>query len=214
MKSVSHKAKWFLAIVCVVVFFAGCSPQPPYVDSKEAVLQLPTSTEDITARGLPDDGFAALGHLPQLNDLDFFGGWKNPNANPTFTDAGLATLATLDLSKLDTLYFGHCTNVTDASLVYIIKLKHLTQLGLVACPRITDVGLQTLTTMPNLTQLDLRGCTNITDKGLEILAAKNNWQRLEFGGCLQVSLQAVTNLQQQFPNAKIKKDELEWSYEQ
>jgi hypothetical protein len=71
-----------------------------------------------------------------------------------------------------------------------------------------------VTMMSNLTGLDLRGCTNITDKGLEYLAAKNNWQQIEFGGCQQVTLQAVTNLQQRFPNAKIKKDEWEWSYEQ
>ena len=214
MKSVSRKAKWFLTVFCLAILFASCSPQPPYVDSKKAVLQLPTSTEDVVARQLPDDGFAALGHLPQLSDLDFYGGWKGENASPRFTDAGLATLAALDLPKLNTLFFGHCTNVTDASLVYIVKLKHVTLLGLVACPRITDAGLQTLATMSNLTELDLRGCTNITDTGLKILAAKTNWRRLEFGGCPHVSFQAVTNLQQRFPNARIKKDEWEWSYEQ
>jgi hypothetical protein len=206
--------KWFLPVICGTVLLASCSPQPPYVDSKDAVLRLPTSTEDIDARGLRDEDFASLSHLPQLSDLDFYAGWKNVSDPVRFSDRGLATLATLDLPKLDTVIFGHCTNITDASLTYIIKLRHVKWLGLIACPRITDSGLQTLTTMSNLMGLDLRGCTNITDKGLEYLAAKNNWQQIEFGGCQQVSLQAVANLQQRFPNAKIKKDEWEWSYEQ
>jgi hypothetical protein len=214
MKSDSYKAKWFVVIFCATILFAGCNKEPPFVDSKEAVLRLPTSTQNIWARSLRDEDFASLSHLQELSDIDFYAGWKDPDAPVRFSDAGLATLANLDLPRLNTVVFGRCTNVTDASLIYIAKLKNVTGLALVACPRITDAGLQTLAVMPSLTELSLRGCTNITDKGLEYLATKSNWQRIEFGGCPRVTFEAVTNLQQHFPNAKIKKDDQEWSYEQ
>ena len=206
--------RWYLAAFCVGMLLAGCNKEPPFVDSKEAILRLPASTENIWARVLRDEDLASLSHLPQLSDIDFDAGWKDANAPVRFSDAGLATLASLELPHLTTLFFGHCTNVTDASLVYVVKMKAVTFLGLIACPRITDAGLQTLADMPNLTELDLRGCTNITDKGLQYLETKSNWQRIELGGCTQVSFEAVTNLQQRFPNARIKRDDQEWSYEQ
>src|ERR1700683_3021331 len=174
-----------LAVFCGGILLAACNKEPPYVDSKEAVLQLPTSTQNIWARSLRDEDFASLSHLQQLSDIDFYAGWRDANAPVRFSDAGLATLVSLGLPHLDTLLFGYCTNVTDASLTYLIKLKTVTFLGFIACPHITDIGLQTLAKMPNLTELDLRGCTNITDKGLDYLARKSNWQRIELGGCSQ-----------------------------
>jgi hypothetical protein len=206
--------RWCLATLCVGILLAGCNKEPPFVESKEAVLRLPASTENIWARSLRDEDLASLSHLPQVSDIDFVAGWKDASAPVRFSDAGLATLASLELPHLTTLFIGHCTNVTDASLAYIGKMKAVTFLGLIACPRITDVGLQTLADMPNLTELDLRGCTNITDKGLQYLETKSNWQRIEFGGCTQVSFESVAKLQQHFPNAKIKRDDQEWSYEQ
>ncbi len=204
--------KWLLAISCGTIFLAGCNLEPPVVDSKAAVLQLPASTENIWARSLPDEAFASLSHLPQLNDIDFEAGWGDSNSPVRFSDVGLAVLVSLNLPNLNTLLFGYCTNITDTSLTYVTRLKTVTFLGFIACPRITDNGLQTLVVMTNLVKLDLRGCTNITDKGLDYLAEKSNWQRIELGGCLQVTFDAVTNLQKRFPSAQIKKDEKEWSY--
>jgi hypothetical protein len=201
--------KWFGAISCVGILLAGCGKWPPITNNKEDILRLPVSTKTIRARFLHDEDFASLSHLPQLEDISF-SGYKAGPVN--FSDKGLATLVSLELPHLETLFIDHCTSVTDSSLIIISRLKTVTFLGLVACPRITDTGLRTLATMPNLTELDLRGCINITDKGLEYLAVKSNWQRIEFGGCSQVTFEAVTNLQRHFPNAKIKKDEKEWSY--
>lgn len=207
-----RNSRWILAVACLGILLVGCGKWPPVTDNKEDIQSLPASTESIRARALHDSDFASLSHLPQLRDLDLYGGYADCQAN--FSDLGLAMLASLELPHLETVYFGHCTNVTDTSLDYIIKLKTVTSLGLVACPRITDVGLQRLVSMPSLLELDLRGCTNITDKGLEVLSAKNNWRRISLGGCTQVTLEAVTNLQQRFPNAKIKRDDQEWSCEQ
>jgi len=209
-----RKSGWYLAAVCAGIMLVGCNKEPPFVDTNEAVLRLPASTEDIWARSLRDEDFASLSHLPQLSDIDFDAGWKDSSAPVRFSDAGLAVLASLELPNLTTIIFGHCTNVTDASLTIITKLKTVTFLGLIACPRITDAGLRTLADMPSLTELDLRGCTNISDKGLEYLATKSNWQRIELGGCTHVSFEAVASLQHRFPNARIKRDDQEWSYEQ
>ena len=205
------KAIQSAAIFCIGALLAACTKEPPFVDTNKAVLRLPDSTENIWARSLRDQDFASLGHLSHLKDIDFDAGWKDPNAPVRFSDAGLAILASLTLPHLDTVFFGHCANITDASLVHITKMKHVTFLAFVACPGITDDGLQTLASMPSLTELDLRACPNITDRGLEYLAKKDNWRRIEFGGCPQVSFEAVTNLEQHFPKARIKKDEEEWS---
>jgi hypothetical protein len=208
----TRNARWVLAVVCVGISLAACDHWPPVINNKEDILRLSVSTKSIRARALHDADFASLSHLPELRDLDLLGGYAVCPAN--FSDAGLAVLASLQLPHLENLYFGHCTNVTDASLVYVIKLKTVATLGFVACPGITDVGLQRLVDMPNLLDLDLRGCTNITDKGLKYLTAKTNFRRIALEGCTQVTFEAVTKLRQRFPNADIKRDDQEWSYEQ
>jgi hypothetical protein len=202
--SIIQNIRWYLAAFSVGMLLAGCNHEPPWVDSKKAVLRLPASTEDIWARCLRDEDFASLGRLSQLGWISFDAGWGNPYTPPVrFSDAGLATLASLELPHLTMLLFGHCTNITDASLACIVKMKTVTYLAFLACPRITDAGLRTLAGMPNLTDLDLRGCKNITDKGLQYLEAKNNWQRIDLGGCTRVSFEAVARLQQRCPNANI-----------
>ena len=204
--------KQFIPLILVLGLLAGCGTWPPVTNDKQDILRLSPSTESIRARALHDEDFASLSHLPELRDLDLYGGYAVCPAN--FSDAGLALLASLQLPHLETLYFGHCTNITDASLAYVVKLKTISSLGLVACPRITDAGLQRLIGMPHLLELDLRGCTNITDRGLDHLATKSSWQRISLGGCTRVTFEAVTNLQKHFPNANIKRDDQEWSYEQ
>jgi len=205
-----HKLNGLPAVLCAALLLTGCGKWPPVTRSARDVLALPASTQEIRARFLGDDDFASLSHLPQLRHLDFHGGYAR--GLPGFTDKGLATLASLDLPHLQHVSFGHCSNITDASLPHILKLKPVTALQLLACPGITDAGLQTLAGMTNLTYLDLRGCPNITDKGLAHLAAKTNWRHLSFGGCPQVTPAAVAELQRRFPGANIVKDDEEWSY--
>ncbi len=205
------KAIWITAVASGVLLMAGCGKWPPVTNTAKDVLRLPESTVNIRARAFRDEDFGSLRHLQQLRYLDFYGGWKVVDAR--FSDRGLATLASLNLPQLQSVFFGYCTNLTDASLVHIRKLKAVTVLGFVACPGITDNGLRTLAEMKGLRELDLRGCPSITDKGLEYLAAKADWQRVEFGGCPQVSLGAVSKLKQKYPTARIIKDDQEWGYE-
>ena len=201
---------WIIAGLCGALLLVGCGKWPPVTNTAKDVLRLPVTTVNIRARALHDEDYESLRHLQQLEYLDLYGGWKVVDAG--FSDRGLATLASLNLPHLETVFFGYCTNVTDASLVHILMLKTVTFLGFVACPGITDEGLKRLTGMESLRELDLRACPNITDKGLEYLAAHSNWQRIEFGGCPRVTAEAVEALQHKFPSAHIKKDDVEWSY--
>ena len=205
------RAIWVPTVVCGALLLAGCGKWPPVTNTAQDVLRLPDSTVNIRARAFRDEDFGSLRHLQQLRYLDLYGGWKVVDAG--FSDRGLAILASLNLPQLETVFFGYCTNITDASLVHILKLKTVTFLGFVACPGITDSGLRALAEMNGLRELDLRGCPNITDKGLEYLAVKANWQRIEFGGCPRLTLDAVAKLQRKFPNARIKKDDQELGYE-
>jgi hypothetical protein len=183
---------------------------PPIVDSKKDIFALPPSTVSVRARGLHDEDIPTLSHLPLLKHLDFGAGRKALDA--PITDKGLAYLAALNLARLDTLMLGYCTNITDAGLAEIVKIRSVTLLSLEVCSRITDTGLSSFLAMTNLTGLDLRGCVGITDKGLDYLTGKTNWQTIMLGGCPNVSLEAVNRLQRALPKAKVEKDEREWRF--
>jgi len=68
--------------------------------------------------------------------------------------------------------------------------------------------------MNNLSELDLRGCQGITDRGIADLANMKNLQWIQLGGCLNVTVNGVRKLQRLLPNAKVEKDEKEWSFHQ
>ena len=199
-------------IIALTIFtvFNAFADWPPIVESKRDIEALPTSTARVRARGLHDSDIPALSRLPLLKHLDFGEGRKARVAS--ITDKGLAALVSLNLQRLDFLMLGYCTNITDAGLVSVAKMRSVTWLSLEVCPHITDAGLVPLLTMTNLTGLDLRGCISITDAGLEQLATKTNWQTIMFGGCPNVSTNAVAKLQRALSGAKIEKDEREWSF--
>jgi hypothetical protein len=199
-----------IAVLVLLVTLNASADWPPSVRSKKDILKLPASTTSIWARGLRDEDIPFLTHLPLLKHLNFAAGWKVMDS--PITDKGLAKLAALDLQRLDVLSFGYCSNITDAGLPHLTKMRSITWLSLEVCPRITDPGLKPLLTMTNLTALDLRGCVGITDKALEYLAAKTNWQTIMFGGCPNVTVEAVSKLQRALPQAKVEKDEREWSF--
>jgi len=200
-------------IICTLTVFMALNAfadWPPIVESQHDIKALPASTTRVRARGLHDSDIPALNHLPLLKHLDFGEGRKARVAS--ITDKGLAHLASLDLQRLDFLMLGYCTNITDAGLASIAKMRSITWLSVEDCPQITDAGLVSLLTMTNLTGLDLRGCVGISDAGLERLAAKTNWQTIMLGGCSNVTTNAVSKLRRALPHAKVAKDESEWSF--
>jgi len=200
--------KWIIVVFIFFAVFGAMADLPPIVESKPDIEGLPTSTLSVRARGLHDTDIPALSHLPLLKYLDFGEGRKALAA--PITDKGLASLASVGLRRLDYLMLGYCTNITDAGLPSIAKMRSITWLSLEVCPHITDAGLNALVGMTNLTGLDLRGCPGITDAGVERLSAKTNWQTIWFGGCPNVTTNAVEKLQRALPNARIQKDDREW----
>ena len=80
------------------------------------------------------------------------------------TNAGLQAIPE-NCPNLTTLNLSY-TNITDAGLKEIAKLKQLTTLDL-ANSHITDAGIRAIPeNCPKLTYLDLRYCEMITDEGL------------------------------------------------
>ena len=196
-------------VMLVGLSFAGCGKYPDSVTSPRDVQRLPTSTQVIFARRLPDSGITSLSRLTELRDLDFCAGFAQ--FAPEITDAGLASLASLRLPYLSLLHLGYCTNITDSGLHHAALIDSLRTLRVEGCPHITDAGLQAVATMTNLTFLDLRGCSGITDRGLEYLSVKTNWEAIRLGGCPGVTAEAVSRLQTTIPWAEIKKDDAQWS---
>jgi hypothetical protein len=231
----SQQLKILFGLQCLLALLVACGPYSPIVDSKKDVQRLAPSEEVIRCRGLSDEDIPSLTHLPRLKQLYFGAGHLAGPAK--ITDKGLARLAQLDLPRLENLSLGYCSNITDRGLLdvstmqtltmlslsfcpkitdtglaYVSRMKKLNWLHLAVCPQITDAGLPTLLAMTNLIALDLRGCPAITDRGLEHLAAKTNWQVIMLGGCPNVTVEAVERLQRALPNARVKKDEKEWSH--
>jgi hypothetical protein len=231
----SQQFKIFFGLHCLLALFVACGPYSPIVDSKKDVQRLAPSEEVIRCRGLSDEDIPSLRHLPRLKYLQFGAGHLATPAK--ITDKGLARLAQLDLPRLEHLDLGHCSNITDrglldvstmqkltllnlsfspkitdAALFYVSKMENLNWLSLMGCPQITDACLPTLLAMTNLMALDLRGCPAITDRGLAHLASKTNWQTIMLGGCPNVTVEAVEALQRALPNARVQKDEKEWSH--
>jgi hypothetical protein len=199
-----------VATLIAFMAFSAFADWPPVVDSTKDITALPVSTDRVRARGLHDSDISALSRLPLLIHLDFGAGRKAVDA--AITDKGLANLASLKLQRLDFLMLGYCSNITDAGLSSVAKMHSISWLSLEACPHISDKGLASLLTMTNLTGLDLRGCIGITDEGLKRLALKPNWQTLMLGGCPNITTNGVAKLQSALPQAKVKKDDREWSF--
>lgn len=195
----------FTAILAV----AGCGDWPPVVDSRQDVERLPIKQVDVRARGLRDADIASLQRLHELNHLDFSGGWGVRPAS--ITDSGLATLATLDLPRLERLGLGYCQSITNAGLVHVARLPKLQYLSLMASQRVSDEGLEPLVKMDALRMLDLRGVPGVTDRGLDVLARKKNWQTILLGGCPNVTPDGVTRLAAALPGARVVKDDKEWA---
>ena len=201
-----------LLLVFELVAVSGCGDYPPIVETKDDVQDLPATEPAIHARGLADSDIPSLARLRDLRTLDFSGG--NAVKEAKITDEGLERLAKLDLPHLETLTLGWCDKITDAGLAQVGQMQTLTWLGLPACPQITDAGLAKLATARDLTGLDLRGCPCITDDGIQQLAVKANWKDIHLGGCPKVTAAGVARLQAALPNARIDKDDVEWSYHQ
>lgn len=191
----------------IFLLFVGCTQTPPTVETASDVLKLPADRRAINARRLKDDAISSLAHLPDLDNLEFWGGKDERGA---VTDKGLEILSSLNFRALDTLSLGFCDKITDKGLVHLKKLRSIRWLSLAACPGITNEGLVVVSQMDNLRGLDLRGCQNINDAGLNNLKSMGNLRNLLLGGCPNITDEALRNLGAALPQCKIQKDDGEW----
>jgi len=201
-----------IAAVAQLILFlllSGCGKWPPIVENSDDIRGLSSDEPSVRARGLSDDDIYALEHLKKLTYLDFSGEWAVKEAK--ITDKGLKILSELYLPMIETLSLGNNKNITDNGLKYHVKMKSVKWLSLMVCPNITDDGLRNLSIMSTLDALDLRGCNGITNSGLKYLSEMKNVKEILLGGCKNITPNAVKKLQLKIPNAKVEKDEKEWS---
>lgn len=201
-----------IAAVAQLIMFlllCSCGKWPPIVENSDDIKKLSPNETSVRARGLPDDDIYALEHLKKITYLDFSGGWAVKDAK--ITDKGLKILSELYLPMIETLSLGRNKNITDNGIKYLVKMKSVKWLSLMVCPNITNDGLRNLSIMSTLDALDLRGCNGITSSGLKYLSEMKNVKQILLGGCKNITPAAVEKLQAKLPNAKVEKDEKEWS---
>ena len=232
----TKRGRWVLVMIPVLLsspLFLGCGKWPPVVKSAKDIQRL-SRDEPSRARGLPDSDLYALERLSSLRLLNFGVGWKATEVK--ITDRGLRALSQLSLPRLEFLNLGRNENITDEGVVHLVRLKSLRRLSLTRCPKITDQGvahlvkmsslkslrlsacqkitdrgLELLSGMDNLERLDLQGCNGITDRGILHLAEMNSLKNVMFGGCENITPEAVEDLKQRMPHARVSKNDQVWA---
>ena len=76
------------------------------------------------------------------------------------------------LSSLKRLNLAFSSNITDAGLAHLTRLRYLWRLDLQGLKNLTDQGIKQLVDLPNLRVLELTGCVNLTSAGVEALRTK------------------------------------------
>ncbi|PWA89356.1 Leucine-rich repeat, cysteine-containing subtype [Artemisia annua] len=131
------------------------------------------------------------------------------------TDLGLKYLANGDLKNcLEILLLAKCDRISDAGIIYLGQMVHLTALTLSKCGvNVTDSGISAISKIPNIERLvlsrlinvtntslfdiannclnlrvlDLSGCQAITSEGLRAFADHPTLSRLFLYGCCHIS---------------------------
>lgn len=205
IKSMVSKISDMPRRICIVtgclLLLMGCGKWPPIATTAEDIQRIPADEASVRMRALADKDIPALTHFKHLKILDFEGGWAVEDAR--LTDAGLKTLAGLELHELTNLSLGYNHNITDAGLSYLVPLDSIKWLGLANVPGISDAELTSIAKMTNLEGLDIRGCTRITDAGLGTIASMQYLTVVLLDGCTRVTPAGVAALAEELPQARI-----------
>lgn len=201
-----------VSAACILLLIPSCGYWPPSVSSSAEVYRTPQSHITLRVRGLNDKDIPSLQSRTNLQMLTFSDGHAVKDAK--ITDEGLLSLSRLNLANLRVLDLGYCSGFSNNGLSYLSHMSSVQDLRLVACPQVNNAGLKNLTRMKGLERLDLRGCAGISNHGLESLVSMRNLRTIELGGCPNISPSAVHKLQSRMPQARVVKDDREWSYHQ
>ena len=166
---------------------SGPAPISPVLTMKLSPAD-PTAINDVKKAGL-----LVLPLSKEQNQLEV----SAVNAR-NFNDASANVLSKLS-NQIVWLKLGN-TQISDAAMVPIAKLKNLQKLHLEQT-NVTDAGLKQLKGLTNLEYLNLYG-TAVTDAGLDDLAALKNLKTIYLWQT-KVTEQGIANLKKAMPNLEI-----------
>lgn len=170
----------------------GRTDGSPAPESPVLTMKLPAADPKVVDE-LKKTGLLVLPLSKEQNQLEV----SAVNAR-SFSDAQAALLPKL-ANQLVWLKLGD-TQVSDAALVHITKLKNLQKLHLEQT-KVTDAGLKQLKVLTNLEYLNLYG-TAVTDAGLTELAGLKNLKTVYLWQT-KVTESGLTNLKKTMPNLDI-----------
>jgi hypothetical protein len=171
----------------VALVAGGPAPESPVLTMKLPVAD-PTAIDELKKIGL-----LVLPLSKELNQLEV----SAVNARG-FSDAQAALLPKL-ANQIVWLKVGD-TQVSDAALVYISRLRNLQKLHLEQT-KVTDAGLKQLKALANLEYLNLYG-TAVTDAGLSELAGFKKLKTVYLWQT-KVTGQGLANLKKTMPNLDV-----------
>ena len=170
----------------------GQTQSKPSVDSPVLTMKVPVADPTVIAE-LKKTGLLVLPLSKELNQLEI----SAVNVR-SFTDAQAAALPKLS-NQIVWLKLGD-TQISDAALTQIAKLKNLQKLHLEET-KVTDAGLKNLKGLTNLEYLNLYG-TAVTDAGLGALADLKSLKTVYLWQT-KVTEQGIANLKKIMPNLEI-----------
>ena len=171
---------------------AGAVASGPAPESPVLTMKVPAADPKVIDE-LKNVGLLVLPLSKELNQLEV----SAVNAR-TFGDAQAALLPKLS-NQIVWLKLGD-TDVSDATLTQVAKLKNLQKLHLEQT-KVTDAGLKNLKDLANLEYLNLYG-TAITDAGLAELAGIKNLRTIYLWQT-KVTAQGLANLKKTMPKLEI-----------
>ena len=170
----------------------GRSESKPSIDSPVLTMKVPLADPTVIAE-LKKTGLLVLPLSKELNQLEI----SAVNVR-SFTDAQAAALPKLS-NQIVWLKLGD-TQISDAALMQVAKLKNLQKLHLEET-KVTDAGLKNLKGLTNLEYLNLYG-TAVTDAGLDALADLKSLKTVYLWQT-KVTEQGIANLKKAIPNLEI-----------
>lgn len=170
----------------------GRNASGPRIDSPVLTMKVPAGNPTVI-ESLKKTGLLVLPLSKEQNQLEV----SAVNAR-NFNDAQAAALPTLS-NQIVWLKLGD-TQISDAALTHIAKLKNLQKLHLEET-KVTDAGLKQLKALTNLEYLNLYG-TAVTDAGLADLAGLKNL-RTVYLWQTKVTERGIATLKKAMPNLEI-----------
>lgn len=112
-------------------------------------------------------------------------------------NSGLIPVALSSLTGLRYLDLGNCKQLTDTSLVHVIKFPELKFLSLCMIPNLTDDGIiQIVRNNPSIEELNISQCAMLTDAAMETVTRHlQRLQTLNVFGCDKLTDKTVRYLQ-------------------